>query len=106
MPHFALSGPLPDVAIPETLQDALEARLDRLASVREIAQIGASIGRTFDHELLTKVAPLEEGELQNDLTRLVESGLVFRRGEPPTATYTFKHALVQERAGSARALSD
>ncbi len=96
--HFSLPGSLVDVPIPETLRDALEARLDRLASVRDIAQIGATIGRTFGHELLRLVSPLDEVELQNALARLVESGLIFRRGELPNTTYTFKHALVLDTA--------
>ena len=74
------------------------ARLDRLAAVKEVAQIGACIGREFDHELLAAIVPLRESELANALDRLVAAELVFRRGVPPTATYVFKHALVRDAA--------
>ena len=85
-------------AIPATLQDSLMARLDRLAGAKEVAQIGAVIGREFGYELLAAVSPLGEGELREALDQLVASELVFVRGAPPTATYTFKHALVQDAA--------
>ena len=84
--------------IPDTLQDSLMARLDRLAPVKEVAQLAACIGREFDHALLAAVAPLGGKELATALDRLVEAELVFRHGAPPNATYTFKHALVQDAA--------
>jgi predicted ATPase/class 3 adenylate cyclase len=96
--RYELSGPLPPLAIPETLQDSLLARLDRLTPVKEIAQIGAAIGREFSHALLAAVADRPEAELQAALDQLVSSELVFRRGAPPGATYSFKHALVQDAA--------
>jgi class 3 adenylate cyclase/tetratricopeptide (TPR) repeat protein len=96
--HWKLAGPLPDLAIPATLQDSLMARLDRLASVREVAQIGAVIGREFAHELLAAVSPLSEPQLGAALNQLVQSELIFRCGAPPDATYSFKHALVQDAA--------
>jgi class 3 adenylate cyclase/predicted ATPase len=96
--HWELSGPLPPLAIPTTLHDSLMARLDRLAPVKEVAQIGAVIGRDFSHELLAAVLPLPKDQLSHALSQLVASGLVFRRGAPPGATYTFKHALVQDAA--------
>ena len=74
------------------------ARLDRLAGAKEVAQIGAVIGREFGYELLAAVSPLGEAELREALDQLVASELVFVRGAPPTATYTFKHALVQDAA--------
>ena len=74
------------------------ARLDRLASVRHVAQIGAAIGREFPYSLLRAVSGLPEDELQASLARLVASELVFQRGTPPDAVYTFKHALVQDAA--------
>jgi predicted ATPase len=77
---------------------ALLARLDRLALVKEVAQIGAAIGREFSHALLAAVADRPEPELQAALDQLVSSELVFRRGAPPEATYSFKHALVQDTA--------
>ncbi|MBH5398732.1 AAA family ATPase [Bradyrhizobium sp. CNPSo 4010] len=96
--HYALTGPLPPMAIPTTLQESLLARLDRLAPAREVAQVAAAIGREFSHELLAMTAQLSESELQAALDDLVGSGLVFRRGTPPQATYSFKHALVQDAA--------
>jgi predicted ATPase/class 3 adenylate cyclase len=96
--HYELSGPLPPLAIPTTLHDSLMARLDRLAPVKEVAQIGAVIGREFSHELLAAVAPMSANLLDDALEQLVNSELVFRRGVPPEATYSFKHALVQDAA--------
>jgi predicted ATPase len=96
--HYELSGPLPPLAIPATLHDSLMARLDRLASVKEVAQIGAVIGREFPYELLAAVAPISGAQLTEALDQLVGSELVSRRGEPPDATYSFKHALVQDAA--------
>ncbi|HEX6113452.1 MAG TPA: AAA family ATPase, partial [Geminicoccaceae bacterium] len=96
--HYELSGPLPPLAIPETLHDSLLARLDRLARVKEVAQIGAAIGREFSHALLAAVADRPEPELQAALDQLVSSELVFRHGTPPDVTYSFKHALVQDAA--------
>jgi len=80
------------------LHDSLMARLDRLSSVRRVAQIGAAIGRQFPYELLRAVSRLAEDELQAALARLVSSELVFQRGTPPDAVYSFKHALVQDAA--------
>jgi predicted ATPase len=96
--RYALVGALPPLAIPSTLHDSLMARLDRLAPVKEVAQIGACIGREFDHDLLAGVADRPPSELSQALDRLVESELIFRRGAPPAATYTFKHALVRDAA--------
>jgi class 3 adenylate cyclase/predicted ATPase len=86
------------VGIPTTLHDSLMARLDRLASVRLVAQIGAAIGREFSYWLLRAVSDLPEHELRAALARLVASELVFQRGTLPEAVYTFKHALVQDAA--------
>jgi class 3 adenylate cyclase/predicted ATPase len=97
-PRYELSGPLPPLAIPTTLHDSLMARLDRLAPVKEVAQIGAVIGREFSHELLAAVAPMSANHLGDALEQLVHSELVFRRGAPADAVYTFKHALVQDAA--------
>ena len=98
--RYELTGPLPTLAIPTTLQDALMARLDRLAPVKEVAQIGAVIGREFSYRLLAALTPLGETALQEVLSQLVGSELVFRRGTIPDATYSFKHAFVQEAAYS------
>ena len=96
--RYVLDRALPPLAIPTTLQDSLMARLDRLASVRLVAQIGAAIGREFPYDLLRAVSHLSERELEAALVRLVASELVFQRGAPPEALYTFKHALVQDAA--------
>ncbi len=96
--RYVLDGALPPFAIPTTLHDLLMARLDRLASVRQVAQIGAAIGREFPYALLHAVSRLPEDELQASLTRLVASELVLQRGIPPDAVYSFKHALVQDAA--------
>jgi predicted ATPase len=86
------------VGIPTTLHDSLMARLDRLASVRRVAQIGAAIGREFSYQLLHAISRLPDDELKAALGRLVASELVFQRGAPPDAVYAFKHALVQDAA--------
>jgi class 3 adenylate cyclase/predicted ATPase len=96
--HFVLKDDLTSLAIPSTLQDSLMARLDRLAPVKEVAQIGAAIGREFPHRLLAGVSSLNDDEAIKALDRLVESELLFRRGNPPDATYIFKHSLVQDTA--------
>jgi class 3 adenylate cyclase/predicted ATPase len=96
--RWELSERLPPLAIPTTLHDSLIARLDRLASVKEVAQIGAVIGREFSHQLVAAVADRSGADLDAALEQLVASELVFRRGTPPEATYSFKHALVQDAA--------
>ena len=98
--RYVLDGALPPLAIPTTLHDLLMARLDRLPGARHVAQIGAAIGREFSYALLLAVCRLPEDELQTGLTRLVASELMFQRGVPPDAVYTFKHALVQDAAYS------
>jgi TOMM system kinase/cyclase fusion protein len=89
---------IPPLAIPSTLQDSLMARLDRLAPVKEIAQLGATLGREFSYELLHAVSPADEGTLQQGLRQLVEAELLYQRGLLPRATYLFKHALIQDTA--------
>ena len=96
--RYVLDGPLPPLAIPTTLQASLVARLDRLASPKDVAQIGAAIGREFSYALIAAVAGLSPAELDAALERLTASGLISRRGTPPEASYTFKHALVQDAA--------
>src|SRR5262245_39028751 len=96
--RYELAGPLPPLAIPATLQDSLMARLDRFVAVKEVAQIGAVIGREFSYRLLATLSPLEETALQEALSQLVGSELVFRRGTIPDATYSFKHAFIQDAA--------
>jgi len=95
---YRLHGPLPPLAIPTTLQDSLMARLDRLAPVKEISQIGAAIGREFSYSLLRALVGRDEIALKGALSELEHAKLVFRRGEAPEAVYSFKHALVRDAA--------
>src|SRR5688500_14869807 len=96
--RYALTGPLHPLAIPTTLHDSLMARLDRLASVKALAQLGATLGRAFAYDLLQAVVPWDEDTLQRGLRQLVESEFLYQQGLPPQATYRFKHALIQEAA--------
>src|SRR5207249_872171 len=91
-------GSFSTFAIPATLQDSLMARLDRLVTAKGIAQLGATIGRQFSYGLLQAVSQLDASTLQRELGRLVEAEIVYQRGVPPQATYTFKHALIQDAA--------
>jgi predicted ATPase len=86
------------LAIPATLHDSLMARLDRLGAVKEVAQLGATLGREFIYELLQTVRFVEETTLQKGLAALVRAELLYQRGLPPQAHYVFKHALIQEAA--------
>jgi class 3 adenylate cyclase/tetratricopeptide (TPR) repeat protein len=95
-----LSEAIPTLAIPDTLQDALMARLDRLASIKDILQVGACVGREFSFELLAEVSRVSADELSSALDQFTKAELIFRRGDPPAAIYTFKHALVQDAAYS------
>jgi class 3 adenylate cyclase len=92
--------PSPALAVPASLHASLMARLDRLGSAKEVAQVGAAIGREFSYEVLAAVAGLPDAVLQDALIRLKEAELVFPRGTPPNAIYSFKHALVQDTAYS------
>ena len=94
----AATGLYPALAIPATLHEALQARLDRLGSAKGVAQLGATLGSQFAYALLRAVAPLEDGPLQHNLATLVAAELLYQRGQPPRAVYTFKHALVQDAA--------
>jgi class 3 adenylate cyclase/predicted ATPase len=98
--HYTMEGPLPALAIPTTLNASLLARLDRLAPVREVAQLGAALGRAFSYELIAAVAAMPKPQLDDALAQLVSSELIFRHGDLPDAEYTFKHALVQDVAYS------
>jgi predicted ATPase len=100
--HASISAVPPSaLAVPATLHASLLGRLDRLGpAAKNVAQVGAAIGRDFSHELLAAAVPLAKPELQEALRRLVEAGLVFQRGVPPAAEYLFKHALVQDTAYS------
>jgi predicted ATPase len=96
--RYTLTGPLSAVAIPTTLQDSLMARLDRLPMIREVAQLGAVLGREFAYEMLRALAGVEDALLQDRLAQLVDTELLYQRGRPPRAKYIFKHALVQDAA--------
>jgi len=96
--HYFLERPLPALAIPTTLNASLMARLDRLSPVREVAQIGAVVGREFNHELLQAVAGLPAERLEEALGQLEDAELIFRRGEIPHSIYSFKHSLVRDAA--------
>jgi class 3 adenylate cyclase/tetratricopeptide (TPR) repeat protein len=92
------AGPIAAFAIPTSLHASLLARLDRLAPTREVAQIGAALGRSFSHELISAVAGIPQPRLDESLKQLASAGLIFQRGTPPDAEYTFKHGLVQDVA--------
>jgi len=96
--RYELRGPLPPLAIPTTLHDSLMARLDRLAAVKGLAQLGATLGREFSYALLQAVSPWDEGTLRQGLQQLVAVEFLYQQGLPPQATYLFKHALIQDAA--------
>src|SRR5262249_56367924 len=96
--RYELPGPLPPLAIPATLYDLLMARLDRLATVKSLAQLGATLGHEFSYDLLQAVSLWDEATLRQGLHQLVEAEFLYQRGLPPQATYLFKHALIQEVA--------
>jgi class 3 adenylate cyclase/predicted ATPase len=95
---YELTGTLPSLAIPLTLQDSLMSRLDKLGSVKEVAQLCATIGRDFTYELLAAVSPWDEDYLRSALDRLVQTEFIYQRGVPPEATFSFKHSLIQDAA--------
>jgi predicted ATPase len=96
--RYVQTGPIPALAIPASLQASLLARFDRLPSTREVIQIAAALGRDFSHELISAVAAMPEPQLNQALAQLVQAELIYRRGLPPDAEYSFKHALVQDAA--------
>src|SRR5262249_5867312 len=96
--RYELTEPLPPLAIPATLHDSLMARLDRMATVKDLAQLGATLGREFSYDLLQAVAPWDAPTLRRGLQQLVEAEFLYQQGLPPQATYTFKHALIQDAA--------
>ena len=95
---YVLDAPLRTLDIPSSLNDSLMTRLDRLQPMREVTQMAACIGREFSHRLLVEIAQVDEQQLQIAMDQLVDAELVFRRGTPPEASYTFKHALVRDAA--------
>jgi len=98
--RYVLTGPLPPLAIPTTLHASLMARLDRLGMAKEVAQVAAAIGRQSAHEFIRAVLAIPDEQLRDALDQLVAADLIHRRGAPPDAVYTFKHALVQDAAYS------
>jgi class 3 adenylate cyclase/predicted ATPase len=96
--RYTLSGPLSTISIPASLHESLMARLDRLPTVREVAQLGAVLGREFAYEMLRAIAAIDEPRLRDGLGRLVEAELLYQRGRPPRSRYIFKHALIQDAA--------
>jgi predicted ATPase len=96
--HLAGAVPSSALVVPASLQASLMARLDRLGPAKEVAQIGAAIGREFSHSLLAAVARKPETDINSALDRLIAAGLLFQQGVPPHASYLFKHALVQDAA--------
>jgi predicted ATPase len=96
--RYVLTGPLSRLAIPASLQEVLMARLDRLPAVREVAQLGAVLGREFAYEMLQAIGAFDEPKLRDGLSRLVGAELLYQRGRPPRSTYTFKHALIRDAA--------
>jgi class 3 adenylate cyclase/predicted ATPase len=96
--QYTLTGPLLTVAIPDTLQDSLMARLDQLNTAKEVAQLGSVLGREFAYDMLQAISPQDEATLQAGLARLVGAELFYQRGRPPQARYIFKHALIQDAA--------
>jgi class 3 adenylate cyclase/tetratricopeptide (TPR) repeat protein len=98
--RYTATGPAAPLAVPTSLHASLLARLDRLAPTREVAQIGAALGRSFSHELISAVAQMPQRQVDVALAQLASAELIFRHGTPPDAEYTFKHALVQDAAYS------
>jgi predicted ATPase len=96
--QYVLTGSLSEATIPATLQDSLMARLDRLPKVKEVAQLGAVLGREFGYEMLQALTVLEEGTLQQGLKQLVDHELLYQRGHIPRAKYIFRHALIRDTA--------
>jgi predicted ATPase len=96
--EYVLTGPLMSVAIPDTSQDSLMARLDQMHTAKEVAQLGAVLGREFAYDMLQALAWQDEATLQTALAQLVQAELLYQRGRPPRARYLFKHALIQDAA--------
>jgi predicted ATPase/class 3 adenylate cyclase len=96
--QYVLTGPLVSVAIPDTLQDSLMARLDQMHTAKEVAQLGSVLGREFAYDMLQALSWQDEATLQSALAQLVRAELLYQRGRPPRARYLFKHALIQDAA--------
>jgi predicted ATPase len=96
--RYELTEPLLTLAIPDTLQESLMARLDQLNMAKDIAQLGAVLGREFPYDMIQALSPMQEQPLREGLGQLVAAELLYQRGRPPRATYIFKHALIQDAA--------
>jgi predicted ATPase len=96
--QYVLTGPLVSVAIPDTLQDSLMARLDQMNTAKEVAQLGSVLGREFTYAMLQALYWQDDETLQSALAQLVQAELLYQRGRPPRARYLFKHALIQDAA--------
>ena len=96
--ELSMTGSFPLDTIPATLHDLLLSRLDRMPGVKDVAQLGASLGREFSHEVIKAVSSMDESALRRELGRLVEAEILFEKGRPPRSTYLFKHALIQDAA--------
>jgi class 3 adenylate cyclase/predicted ATPase len=103
--RYVLAQPLPPLGIPATLRESLMARLDGLANCKGLAQLAATLGREFSHDLLVAVAPLGEAELSICLARLIDAEVLYQKGTAPKARYLFKHSLIQETAYQSLLLS-
>lgn len=97
---YVLSAPLETLPVPATLKDSLTARLDRLPEAKPVAQLGATLGREFSYEMMDAIPGIHHNHLEENLQRLTDAGLLFRKGHPPMARYLFKHALIQDSAYS------
>ncbi len=98
--HYELSAPLASLGVPSTIQDSLTARLDRLPEAKNVAQLAATIGREFSYEILESIPGAHTRNMGTQLERLVQAGILYQKGFPPHATYSFKHALIQDSAYS------
>ncbi|MDH3245577.1 MAG: AAA family ATPase, partial [Saprospiraceae bacterium] len=96
--HYELTRPIEELAIPSTLHDSLVARLDRMHHTKEVAQLGAVIGRDFSYELIRAASAMDESDLADCLAELVNAELLSQKGYPPNSTYRFRHALIQDAA--------
>lgn len=103
--RYVLAQPLPPLGIPATLRESLMARLDGLANCKALAQLAATLGREFSHDLLVAVAPLEQAELGKCLARLIDAEVLYQKGAAPKTRYVFKHSLIQETAYQSLLLS-
>ena len=96
--NYELTGSIPSLAIPSTLQDSLMARLDRLEPGKEVVQLAATLGREFPYDLLSEISSVDDDKLNESLSQLVDTEILYQHGSPPDSTYVFKHALICDAA--------